>query len=45
MADGDNSPLAARLTMEALAAIASAFSVAPAIAIVDKAIVSNASGQ
>lgn len=44
MADGDNSPLAARLAVEALAAIASAFSVAPAISIVDKAIVSNASG-
>eukprot|EP01039_Chlorochromonas_danica_P001090 gene1090-1180_t len=40
----DPSPLFMRMTVEAIAATISAFSVAPAISIVDKAIVSNASG-
>ena len=40
----DYSPLPMRVAVESAAAFASAFSVAPAISIVDKAIVSNASG-
>ena len=40
----DNSPLIYRMGIESAAAILSALSVAPAISIVDKAIVSNASG-
>eukprot|EP01038_Epipyxis_sp_PR26KG_P008602 gene8602-11626_t len=40
----DHSPLLVRIGMESLVAISSALSVAPAISIVDKAIVSNASG-
>lgn len=40
----DNSPLPVRMMVEATAATVSALSVAPAISIVDKAIVSNASG-
>lgn len=40
----DKSPIAVRLAVESSAAIACALSVAPAISIVDKAIVSNASG-
>jgi len=40
----DNSPLAFRILTESTAAIVSAATVAPAISIVDKAIVSNASG-
>jgi len=40
----DASPLPVRMLMEASAAIISALTVAPAISIVDKAIVSNASG-
>ena len=40
----DKSPLSVRLSLEASAAFLTAFSVAPAISIVDKAIVSNASG-
>lgn len=40
----DNSPLLYRMGIESSAAILSALSVAPAISIVDKAIVSNASG-
>jgi hypothetical protein len=40
----DESPLSVRLAIEASAAIACALSVAPIISIVDKAIVSNASG-
>eukprot|EP01031_Cornospumella_fuschlensis_P039923 gene39923-48615_t len=40
----DCSPLWARVTVESLAATLSAFTVAPAISIADKAIVSNASG-
>ncbi|KAJ1435077.1 hypothetical protein B484DRAFT_446311 [Ochromonadaceae sp. CCMP2298] len=40
----DNSPLHLRILIEASAATISAFTVAPAISIVDKAIVSNASG-
>ena len=40
----DPSPLAIRLLVESSAAIISALTVAPAISIVDKAIVSNASG-
>lgn len=41
----DRSPVVYRLGVEAAAATISAFSVAPAISIVDKAIVSNASGR
>lgn len=41
----DKSPLLMRLGVEWTAAILSAFTVAPAISIVDKAIVSNASGK
>lgn len=41
----DKSPLPMRLGVEWAAAILSAFTVAPAISIVDKAIVSNASGK
>lgn len=41
----DNSPLPMRLAVEWAAAILSALTVAPAISIVDKAIVSNASGK
>ena len=40
----DKSPLGVRVGMESAAAVLSAVSVAPAISIVDKAIVSNASG-
>lgn len=40
----DNSPLGVRLAVESTAAFLCALSVAPAISIVDKAIVSNASG-
>jgi hypothetical protein len=40
----DPSPLPVRMAVEAMAATVSAFTVAPAISIVDKAIVSNASG-
>lgn len=40
----DKSPLGIRIGMESLAAVLSATAVAPAISIVDKAIVSNASG-
>lgn len=40
----DRSPLASRMLVESAAAILSALTVAPAISIVDKAIVSNASG-
>lgn len=40
----DHSPLLSRIGVESLAATLSALSVAPAISIVDKAIVSNASG-
>jgi len=40
----DRSPLALRMAVETCAAFASALSVSPAISIVDKAIVSNASG-
>lgn len=40
----DRSPLAVRIAIETTAAMACALSVAPAISIVDKAIVSNASG-
>ena len=43
--DEDRSPLPLRLVTESLAATLSALSVAPAISIVDKAIVSNASGR
>lgn len=42
--DKDTSPLFARVLVEASAATLSALTVAPAISIVDKAIVSNASG-
>jgi hypothetical protein len=41
----DNSPLAIRIGVEAFVGIISALSVAPAISIVDQAIVSNASGR
>lgn len=41
----DPSPLHARLAVEAFCATASAFLVAPAVSIIDKAIVSNASGR
>lgn len=41
----DRSPLLMRVAVESSAAIASAFTVAPMISIVDKAIVSNASGK
>jgi hypothetical protein len=44
MSNKDNSPLAVRLAVESTAAFLCALSVAPAISIVDKAIVSNASG-
>jgi hypothetical protein len=40
----DNSPLIYRMGIESAAALLSTLSVAPAISIVDKAIVSNASG-
>ena len=40
----DHSPLPARMALEACAAFASALSIAPAVSIVDQAIVSNASG-
>ena len=40
----DNSPLIYRMGIESAAALLSTLSVAPAIIIVDKAIVSNASG-
>ena len=40
----DRSPFGVRIAIEATAAMACALSVAPAISIVDKAIVSNASG-
>jgi hypothetical protein len=40
----DDSPLLIRLAVESTAAVVSAFSVAPIISIVDKAITSNASG-
>jgi hypothetical protein len=42
--ENDHSPIVARLTAEFTAAVLSALTVAPAISIVDKAIVSNASG-
>lgn len=41
----DQTPLSARIFVESSAAIISALSVAPAISIIDKAIVSNASGR
>jgi hypothetical protein len=41
----DRSPLAMRMGVESLAAIVSAVCVSPAVSIVDKAIVSNASGR
>ena len=41
----DNSPVVVRIGIECAAAVVSAFAVAPAITIVDKAIVSNASGK
>lgn len=41
----DRSPLPIRMLVEAGAAILTALSIAPAVAIVDKAIVSNASGR
>ena len=41
----DNSPVAVRIGIECSTAVVSAFTVAPAITIVDKAIVSNASGK
>ena len=40
----DNSPLIYRMGIESAAALLSTLSVAPAISIVDKSIVSNASG-
>lgn len=43
--NNNNAPLSMRFGVEWLAAILSAFSVAPAISIIDKAIVSNASGK
>jgi hypothetical protein len=41
----DRSPLPIRMLVETGAAILTALSIAPAVAIVDKAIVSNASGR
>jgi len=45
VANVDRSPLFMRVAVESSAAIVSAFTVAPMISIVDKAIVSNASGK
>jgi hypothetical protein len=41
----DNSPAMVRVAMECTTAVISAFTVAPAVSIVDRAIVSNASGK
>lgn len=41
----DNSPVSIRIALECVAATVSAFTFAPAVSIVDKAIVSNASGK